>query len=223
MNAFKIIWKSMRAFYSEVFPLVLMGVVTVVLSILVIPAPFAWAGLWTIGQRSVEGRSTKWRDYWYGVKRHGPRNLLNTLFAVLVYLLIASNLWFYNNPAVSPVSRQVALWLTAFWLVATLLWTAVIFYWLAFQLEMEEPKFWLSLRNSVFLTLLNPIQSLIFLILVAILTTLTVVVPPLVVVYPGFIGTLSTAAVKTLLVPILERQEELENEGEVTSAELETS
>jgi len=223
MNAFKIIWKSMRAFYSEVFPLVLMGIVTMVVSILIIPAPFAWAGLWTIGRRAVEGRSTKWRDFWAGVKRYGPRNALNTLFAALVYLLIVTNVWFYNNPEVSPVSQQVALWLTAFWLVATLLWTVVIFYWLAFQLEMEEPKFWLSLRNTLYLILLNPIHSLIFLVVAVLLGAVAVVVPPLLILYPGYIATLSTVAVKTMLVPILERQEELESEGEAASAELETS
>ncbi len=212
MNAFKIIWKGMRAYYSELVPLLLMGIVTEIVSLLIIPAPFALAGLWTIAQRSVEGRSTKWRDFWAGIKRYGPRNALNTLLALFVYFAIAANVWFYNDPAVSPLSEQVAIWLTAFWLVAALLWTAVIFYWLAFQLEMEEPKFWLSLRNSLYLTLLNPIQTLILLMLTALLAGLAFVVPPLLILYPGFIATLSVAAVKTMLVPILEKQEEQERD-----------
>ncbi len=216
MKAFKIIWKSMRAYYSELISLVLMGIATLIVSLLVIPAPFALAGLWTVAQRAVEGRSTKWRDFWAGIKRHGPRNLLNTLLAVLIYFLIATNIWFYNNPDISPLSPKIAVWLTAFWLVATLLWTAVIFYWLAFQLEMEEPKFWLSLRNSLYLTLLNPIQTLIFLVAAVLLGTLAVVVPPLLILYPGYIATLSMAAVKTMLVPILEKQEELEQKEEVS-------
>jgi uncharacterized membrane protein YesL len=216
MNAFKIIWKSMRAYYSELFSLVLMGVVTLIVSVLVIPAPFALAGLSYVAQRSVEGRSTKWRDYWEGVKHHGPRNALNALFTVVVYVLIAANIWFYNNPAVSPLPERIAVWLTAFWLVSVLLWTAVVFYWLAFQLEMEDPKFFLSLRNSLYLVLLNPIQSIILLVLAVLLAALAIVVPPLLILYPGFIATLSIAAVKTLLVPILDKQEEASEAGNDT-------
>ncbi|MGC9397663.1 MAG: hypothetical protein ACP5HM_00830 [Anaerolineae bacterium] len=210
MNAFKIIWKSLRVYYSELFPLVLMGLATVAATFLVIPAPFALAGLWYVTRRSVEGRSTKWYDFWEGVKRYGPRNLLNALLALFGYLVIATNIWFYNNPAVSPLPDQAALWLTALWLMLILLWTAVNFYWLAFQMEMEEPRFWLSLRNSLFLTLLNPIQSLVFLLVAALLAALAIVVPPLIILFPAFIATLSTTAVKTMLAPILERQKELE-------------
>jgi uncharacterized membrane protein YesL len=214
MNAFKIVWKSMRAYYSELISLVLMGIATTIVSLLVIPAPFALAGLWYVAQRAVEGRTTKWRDFWEGIKRYGPRNLLNTLLALFVYIAIAANIWFYNNPEISPLPERIALWLTAFWLVTALLWTAVIFYWLAFQLEMEAPKFWLSLRNSLYLTLLNPIQTLIFLVVAVLLGALAIVVPPLLILYPGFIATLSMAAVKAMLVPILERQEELEQNVE---------
>jgi uncharacterized membrane protein YesL len=210
MNVFKIIWKSMRAYYSELIPLVLMGIVTEIVSLLIIPAPFALAGLSYIAQRSVEGRSTKWRDFWAGIKRYGPRNALNALLTLFVYVAIAANVWFYNNPEISPISQQIAVWLTAFWLVTALLWTAVVFYWLAFQLEMEEPKFWLSLRNSLYLTLLNPLQTLVLLIVIVLLAALAFVVPPLLILYPGFIATLSVAAVKTMLVPILETQEERE-------------
>ena len=223
MDAFKIIWKSIRTYYNELIPLVLMSVVSILVSFFIIPAPFALAGLWSVARRAGEGRSTEWRDFWDGIRRYGPRNALNALFVVFVTFLIVTNVWFYNQPDISPVSPKVAVWLTVFWLGVTLLWIAVLFYWLAFQLEMEEPKFWVSLRNSLFFALLNPIPTLVFLILSGLLAALAVVVPPLIFLYPGFIATLSTTAVKSLLVPILEQQEELEQASQEATMNVESA
>lgn len=218
MKAFVIIGRAFRTLYEEVFPLMLMSVVTLLATFLVLPGPFAQAGLWRVAQNAAEGRETTWRVFWEGAKAYGPRNWANTLLLAAGYLLIALNLWFYNNPNISPLSPDVAVWLSAVWIALGVLWTAVAFYLLAFQLEMIEPRFWLSIRNALFLSLLHPIQTISFLLLLGVILLVCVQVPmliPLLILLPGLSATLSVTSVKTLVKPILEK-EEAEEKKEAT-------
>lgn len=216
MKAFVIIGQAFRTLYEELFHLLLMSVVTWIATLLVLPGPFAQAGLWRIAQHGVEGRETTWRVFWEGAKEYGPRNWANTLLLAVGYLLIALNLWFYNNANISPLSPDVAVWLSAVWIALGTLWTAVAFYLLAFQMEMIEPRFWLSVRNALFLSLLHPIQTVIFLMLLGAIVLVCVQVPmllPLLILLPGLGATLSVTSVKALVKPILEREEGGEDEA----------
>lgn len=219
MQVFKVIGQSFKALYEELFPLMLMSIVTWIATALVIPGPFAQAGLWYVAQRALEGRTTSWQDFWEGVKGYGPRNWANTLLIGGGYLLILINLRFYTLSELSPVSEEVAGWLTALWIVIGILWTAFGFYLLAFQIEMIEPRFLLSLRNSLYLLLLRPLQTLVLVLLLALIAFIClrfVMFLPLMVLYPGLFAVLSINAVKSFVKPILEArtQEEKSNRDE---------
>ena len=213
MNPFQIIWQSMKTFYEELFRFLLMGFITLLALILILPGPAALGGLWGVAQRAVEGYGIQWSDYWEALKRYGPRNWLNTLVVAVIYGLIALNFWFYNTPGISPVSAEIALIATSFWIGMTLIWTGAVFYWLSFQLEMTEPKFWLSLRNSVFLVFVHPFKTLVFLITTGLLAALCVVIPPLLILFPGFTAVMSITAVKTLIKPLLEAHKQQQEQA----------
>ncbi len=206
MSPFKIIWQSMKVYYDEFFSLLLMGAATLLATLLIIPGPLALAGLWRIADNATEGKDTSWQVFWEGVKLYGPRNWLNTLLLFAGYALIALNLWFYSNPAASPLPDASAPWVIALGAGLGLIWTSCAFYLLTFQLRMTTPQLWLSLRNSFYLLFLHPINTFTFLLVLGVLLALCVVLPPLIFLHPGFTAVLSTVAVKTMLQPILERQ-----------------
>ncbi|HEY89468.1 MAG TPA: hypothetical protein G4N98_07020 [Thermoflexia bacterium] len=220
MQTLKISWQSLTTYYENILTLTLLGMGTLLATLLLIPVPFAWAGLWQVARQAVKGNAISWPLYWAGAKEYGLRNLGNSLLLLLGYLLIATNIWFYNQPAISPLPEKFAVWLTAFWLITGLLWAGVAFYLLSFQMEMVAPRFWLSLRNSLYLTLLHPLSTLFWLLLLGLYGILCILLPPLIVFYPGFIAILSQHATRTLIQQTLaqhEPPEEMEVDQEVVT------
>ncbi len=212
MRFFKIVAKAAVAFYEELFLFSLMGLIYVVCFFLVIPGPFALAGIYRISQRAVRGKAVKWRIVWQGVKEYGLRALLVFFLVVVGYALLLSNLWFYNSE-ISPFPDDVGVWVTPLWVLLILLWSGVSFYATAFLVELKEPKTLNIFRNSLFLTILRPIQTLLFLVISILVLVLSVVLPILLAVSPAFIATLSVTAVRTLVTDLQEKVEEESKEA----------
>jgi len=212
MTPFRIIWQSLKTLYEQLFQLFLMGFITLLALLLILPGPIALGGLWGVAHRAVAGYGGDWSEYWEALKRYGPRNWLNSLVVAAVYGLLALNLWFYNTPGITPVSADIALVATVFWIGVTLFWTGVVFYWLSFQVEMLELRFWLSLRNSLLLTLARPLQTLVFLCAIALAALLCVILPPLALLLPGFVAVLSITALRELVQPLLNTREQANKE-----------
>ena len=63
-------------------------------------------------------------------------------------------------------------------------------------------------RNSLFLTILRPIQTLLFLVVSILVLGISVALPVLLTVSPAFIATLSVTAVRTLIADLREQVEE---------------
>lgn len=207
MQILKIIRLSITTYSENILTLMLMGLGTILATLLIIPAPFAWAGLWHVARQAIRGDTTSWQTYLEGAREYGLRNLGNILLLLCGYLLIATNIWFYNQPAISPLPEKFVVWLTAFWLITGLLWAGVAFYLLSFQMEMVAPRFWLSLRNSLYLTLLYPLPTLLWLLLLGLCGGLCILLPPLLILYPGFIALLSQHATQTLIQQALAKHE----------------
>jgi uncharacterized membrane protein YesL len=218
MSALRIIGKAAVAFYEELFFYFILGLGHVLSWLLIIPGPFVLAGVYTIGQKAVRGLGVKWAIVWEGIKEFGARSLLLFLIVVLGYGLIYSNLWFYNKPDISPVPAGVKAWATPIFVAIAVLWTGVAFYAQAFLMELEEPRILLVLRNSLYLTFLRPLQTLLFVIISAIVLALSVAFPVLLIFTPGFISALALTAVRTLVADLSGKQED-EQEGNEDTAE----
>jgi len=214
MRVLKIIAKAAVAFYEELFFHFVVGLAHVLCWLLVIPGPFALAGVYAIGQRSVRGKAVNWRLIWDTIKEFGPRSFLLFLIIVLGFAIVAVNIWFYNTPEVSPFPASVKVWTTPIFVIIGVLWTGVAFYAQAFLMELEDPKMLVVLRNSLFLTVLKPLNTLGFLLISALVTALSIALPVLLVVLPGFLSTLSLTAVRTLLADLTERAEAMDRDEE---------
>lgn len=207
MHSIRILIEAVKAYYEEILNMILMGTVTMVCCLLILPGPFAFGGLWAVGQRAVRGFGVKWEHYWQGVKEYGWRNFVLALVLLLGYLLGLTNVWFYNTPEVSPFPAEVAAWTTPIWIVLLLLWTSVTFYANALLVELQDPKLWLVLRNALFLVLLNPLDTLLLMVLSCILLAICVVLPFLIIVTPTLILILRLTAVRTLIQAAVAKQE----------------
>ncbi len=244
MSVFRVIAKGAVAFYDELFFYFLLGLihlvawslfafglwmywgviaagftlVHLVAWVLFIPGPFALTGVYVIGQRAVRGKGVNWKLIWERVKEFGPRAWVLFLLVLLGYALVGSNLWFYNSE-VSPFPRSVAAWTTPLFLMLGLLWTGTIFYAQSFLMELKEPTILTVLRNSLFLTILRPVQTLILLIVSIVAFVLSVALPILVLVSPGFISALSLAALRTFVTDLSEQYEERQAEQDEEATE----
>ena len=199
MKTFHIIIETAKAYYDELFILCIMGTVSVLSCILILPAPFAFGGLWAAGQRAARGYGIKWEHYWQGVKEYGWRNLILTLVLILGYSIVFTNLWFYNNPDISPLPPHISQWITPFWIALLVLWTGVTFYANAFLVELEEPKLLIILRNSLFLSLRHPFPTLTLIILTLLILGISILLPVLLFITPPLILILRLTAARMLI------------------------
>lgn len=202
MKFLRIVAKAAVAFYDELFFHFLGGLIHLVSWLLIIPGPFALAGIYAIGQRAVRGKGVNWRLLWDNVKEFGARSLLLFFITVFGFALVGANLYFYNTPEISPFPASVAAWTTPLFIVLGVLWLAVVFYAQSFLVELEEPKLKMIYRNSLFLAILKPLQTAGFLMVALLATALSVALPILLLVLPGFLTTLSLTAVRTLIAEL---------------------
>ncbi|HOT90168.1 MAG TPA: hypothetical protein PLJ78_02290 [Anaerolineae bacterium] len=205
MEAIRIVIAAAKAYYEEMLFFFLAGAILLVATLLIIPMPFALMGVWMIAHRCVRGLGVNWGMYWEAVKTYGTKSLALTFILILGYVLLASNIWFYSTPEVSPLPANVATWILPLWVVLGLLWMGMTFYAHAFLIELEEPKLKAILRNSFSLTLASPLTTLLLLVITALLTALSIVFPLLLFALPGFIATLSVTAVRTLIAAFREK------------------
>ena len=207
MRVLRIIGKGAVAFYDELFFYMVVGLINLVCWIFIIPGPFAIAGIYAISQQAVRSKGVNWALIWDGVKEYGLRSLALFLILIAVYAVVGANVWFYLDPNVSPFPPGVALWTTPVFLLAGLIWTGVTFYAQALLMELQEPKMGLVLRNGLFLTLLQPFQTLGLLIVSLLSLILSIALPLLLIVWPGFISCLAVTAARELITDLRERAE----------------
>ena len=190
----------------------MMGAVTVLSCLLVIPGPFAFGGLWAVAQRAARGYGIKWHIYWGGVKEYGPRNFLLVLILIFGYIIGLSNFWFYLTPEVSPLPENLTVWIIPIWIMFMLIWTGILFYANAFLVELQEPKMLIILRSSLFLTVLHPLTTLLLIVLSILLLVLGVVIPVLILITPGMVLTLRLTATRILVQTALEKHNAMQEQ-----------
>lgn len=218
MIAFKIIWKGAVAFYDEMFHFLLMGTVTLIGCILILPGPFLISGLYAACQKAVRGEGIKWATYWQGMKEFGWRAWLLLILILGVYGIIYVNFWFYTSPDISPFSPQLGVWLTPLWFVLALIWTGTAYYAQAFLMELKEPKLLMIFRSSIFLTILHPFATLILVVVSLVLFAISVVFPVLLILSPSLLFVIALTAVRMQVTQLTEKAAELDQKASEADA-----
>lgn len=241
MNPFRVILNAVTTLYEELFHLLLMGALTTLILLLpstlalwlllqspaplllallgiplllCTPGAFALGGIWATAYAAVKGQGVTWPGYWEGIRQHGFRTFKSLALLAAGYLLVITNIWFYLT-TLSPFSPEVSRWVILAWGGVALIWSGAGFYLLAFQLEMEEPKVFLALRNSLFMALLHPLNTLIWLLFLLLVSALVIVLPPMVFLLFPAQAILSLTGLNAQLEPLRKkRAQESEASGE---------
>jgi uncharacterized membrane protein YesL len=161
------------------------------LSLPVITAPAAWAGLIKLSRTAYLTPTADLNDFWEGFRENLKRGAMMAVLNVVVFVVNMSNLLAYQHQRGLP-----ALLMRGIWLLALVVWIVLQFYMWPLLYELKQPSLSGALRNAAMMTLHNPLFTL-GLSLGVILTAIagTVITVSWVVITASAIAAISTGAV----------------------------
>ena len=134
--------------WDALIPLVGLNLLWVVLTLLVVTAFPAYAGLHFATNQIAHGQSAGIRDFFEGFKKYFWISWKYGLINLVLYFLVAVNLRFYGG-----FEGFGFVLLQGFFVAFTVLWTVVQMYVFPFILEQEEPSIKMAFRNSAVICL----------------------------------------------------------------------
>jgi uncharacterized membrane protein YesL len=155
MAIFRVYWRTLRHISLRGYVYVWANVFWVLLSLPIVTAPAAWAGLARLSHRAQTQPTVSLEDFWDGFRSHFRRGLmLGALTALIVYVNVHNLLAYASDDgALMPFMRVV-------WLTAIIFWLSLMLYvWVIFE-EMEQPTLIGGLRNAAIMALRSPFFTL---------------------------------------------------------------
>ncbi|MBN8592736.1 MAG: DUF624 domain-containing protein [Anaerolineae bacterium] len=155
--ALSALWRGFLAFNQRAYVHIWGNMLWFVLSIPLVTAPAAWAGLVMLTHRAqTSPPAVEVRTVWEGFKLHFRRGLIVALLNVFILVVNGSNLLAYQN-----LNDGVGLGLRGFWSLVILLWLMLQFYAWPLLVEMEQPNLRIAFRNAWIMMLRHPAFTLI--------------------------------------------------------------
>lgn len=163
-------WRGLRHVNHRGYIYIWANVMWAALSLPIVTAPAAWAGLVRMSQSAYMTPTADIRDFWAGFRENLKRGAVMSLLNVAVIVVNVTNLQAYHAQAGAGFDA-----LRAIWLLALVIWFGIQFYMWPIFYRMEQPTLVGSLRNAAVMMLLNPgftIVVWIGVILIVILSTI---------------------------------------------------
>jgi uncharacterized membrane protein YesL len=173
--AFRVIGKTLKDIWGEMFYLVLMNLFTLMCIVLIIPGPAAWVALYHIANRIANDYALSWDHYFAAFRQYFVKAWKFAIFALFVTVAIPFNILWY--PHVFGNANWVS-WVQGAWMALLLFWLAIAFYVTAFFAEQETKSWRIALRNSALIAAANPLFTLTLLIVVGLLIGLSLLLTP---------------------------------------------
>ena len=172
MNRFRLephLQSQLIGTYLDLIPLIIFNVLWFVVSLPVVTAFPAAAGLFYVTNKMAHGQRVEWQDFFRGMRRYFWQSWVwGALNLMMAAVLFSNSLYYAANPsAVSEIARVVVLAL-GIW------WVSVQLYMFPLLMEQERARIGLALRNSIVIVLKRPFFSLriaLLVVLVALFTT----------------------------------------------------
>ncbi len=179
-----LVWRVVRLtvgdLVEEVFWLILVNILWCLLAVLVLPIPFATAGLAWVAATIGEGKVISLRTFIEGGRRLWKPaylwGLANLGVGAIIWLNFA---FYYNHPAQWAAIARLLVVAVALW------WAAIQFYTFPFLVVQEEPSLKMAYRNSMILIISQPVLAAAVFVVVALLSVVSYLLKmfPLVVLY----------------------------------------
>ncbi|MBM3135084.1 MAG: DUF624 domain-containing protein, partial [Chloroflexi bacterium] len=97
LRALKVFWSSLGGLYYELFLLVGVNLAWLGLSLLVVTAPPAAAGVYYLANHLAKGESVSFGLFVQGMRRYFGRSWLLAIVVVAINALLVGNILFYAN------------------------------------------------------------------------------------------------------------------------------
>lgn len=172
LTGLKAWWFSLLHINHRGYVYVWANVLWFLLSLPILTAPAAWAGLVKMSHQAHQNPTTDIHDFLAGFKEQFWNGLVMATLNIIIIGVNISNLTAY--------SHIQSIWMVALrisWIIVLLLWIAVQFYMWSLLYEMKQPTLIGAMRNAIVMILLNPFFTLGIWLGVLLLIFLSVLLP----------------------------------------------
>jgi uncharacterized membrane protein YesL len=193
--AWQIVKLTFLDFIEEMFLLFLFNVLWVLSAVLILPLPFATAGLAWAAAEIGEGKAINWRTFFQGGRRYWKPAYVWALVNLVVWLIISFNVNFYTqgNATWALLARSLIV-------SGTLIWALLQLYVFPLLIRQDEPSLKLAYRNALVLMARHPLVTLVVVLLGVALFALSLLLTlPLLALYFALIALLTNRAVAEIL------------------------
>lgn len=160
--------------YYESVPLIIINLLWFLLTLPLITAPPAVAGLYYATNRLAHRQSANWRTFFEGFRAHFWLSWRWALANLLVLTILAGDAWFYGR-----MGWDWSYWLQGVFLALVILWGLLQIYTFPLLLEQEDRRMTTAVRNSAVLYLKHPLFSIGLALLVVLLVAVSTWLLPL--------------------------------------------
>ena len=195
ISALRVFWRGLMQFERYGALYVLTNIAAILLSLPIITAPAAFAGLVAMSHKAQSGHTTTFSEFWDGFRASLGRGVAIGVANLIVIGILVANFFTY-----SAQSGGLFVLLRVIWLIILIGWIGLQIYLWPMMAELEYPTLGGAFRNAALMFSLNPIFTLTLLALLLIVALIsTALLVPWVLITPGFIAAVATAAVRDRL------------------------
>ena len=174
-SAARLIWEWLVEAYDSFWNLVVFNVLWALLTVLIIPAAPAAAGLYYATNALAHQRPVNWRTFFEGMRLHFWLGWRWGLMNLVVLLVLAANFRFYAG-----LSVEWASWVQGLVLGLAGLWGLLQIYSFPLLLEQTDRRLLIALRNSLVLLVRRPgLTFWLVLFLAALIALSALLLPPI--------------------------------------------
>lgn len=157
MAPLKLLLRAISLWWREFAFLVLLNFIWLVCQVTIVLGAPATAALVYVARRVIDGELIDLGDFWYGLRENFAAGLKWGIAQVLVYGVLAFNLWYYGGR-----SGLIALSLRYAWTIMALIWFAINLHFWPLHFEQIDRRFRTTLGNASKMALLNPNQTIVY-------------------------------------------------------------
>lgn len=185
VKAFRMMGRTFRAAYEDLFLVVGISLVWWAGALLVVTAAPATRGLQGVANRLANYRRANMDTFWEEARTHVGASWLLTALMLFIFGMIPVNIWFYAADGAGGWRSIVV----ALWAWALLLYFLVSQYLFPLLCQQNEPSVGLAMRNAALLAMRSPLYSLLgVLFQLVIVAVCFLLVAPVVFLLPGLLA-----------------------------------
>ncbi len=189
-------WRGLRHMLTQSHVYIWASVLWFLLTLPIITAPLAWAGICRMSYMALRQPSPRLDDFWDGFKAHWKGGLALGILGLLLVIVNLVNLMGYSRS----INLQTSI-LRIIWIMTLASWFGIQLYAFPLLNAMEKPTLYGAYRNAVVMIFLNPLFSLGVGVIALLVIIASVIIPVAIVLISGAaLASIGNAAVQDRLV-----------------------